>query len=298
MQLLRLKVVLAAIDDDESSINILRGAHELAAAANARLHVVHVAPSAAADTSVRSAHAERESAIGAIFQHAGLEATDVSLHLPTGDPAHVIRSLADWIRADVIVLGRHRQRADGRREIGSTALRVVTHSWAPCLILSHSMRLPLERVLAPIDLSDVSRGALVVALSWASALRGAAATIGDTPGETVGLTVLYVDTSRDTREGQTTPNEWLDGAVSRLRDDAGAWASVGVRSETRSDPNVPRAIADYASQHRPDLVVLGTRGVGLDDVGRLGSVSLDVARRIDVPLLLVPPAMWSTHAAA
>lgn len=298
MQLLRLKVVLAAIDDDESSISILRGAHELAGAASARLHVVHVAPSAAAtNTSAQSMRGERESTIRGILERAGLDVAQLSLHLSSGDPAHSIRSLADWIRADVIVLGKHRQRADGRPDIGSTALRVVTHSWAPCLILPRLLHLPLERVLAPVDLSDVSRGALVVALSWASALRGAAATVGSIPAEVVSLTALYVDSSSVAREGEPPPNEALENAVRHLRDDAGAWASVGITAGTKWDSDVPRAIAEYASEHQSDLIVLGTRGLGLDDVGRLGSVSLDVAKRIDTPLLLVPPAMWSTHAA-
>ena len=293
MQLLRLKTILAAIDLDDSSVMLRRGAQELAAAASAPLHVVHVGSSAAA-----AERGEREGEIRHFMDRAGLELTDVSLHLPVGDPAHVIRSLADWIRADVIVLGRHRHRTDGRRELGSTALRVVTHSWAPCLILSRPIRLPLERVLAPIDLSDVSRGALVVALSWASALRGAGSTIDSRLGDAVNLTALYVDSSGVARDGDVPQSESLEDAVSRLRRDAGAWASVGIDAETRRSKDVPRAIADYAAEHHSDLVVLGTRGVGLDDVGRLGSVSLDVAHHVDIPLLLVPPAMWSTHTAA
>jgi nucleotide-binding universal stress UspA family protein len=271
----------------------------LAAAASAPLHLVHVASSSVApESTTRSERLEREHAIGEIVQRAGLELRDVSLHLPVGDPAHIIRSLADWIRADVIVLGRHRDRADGRREMGSTALRVVTHSWAPCLILSRPIRLPLERVLAPVDMSDASRGALVVALSWASALRGAGATAGAAPADEVNLTALYVDNSGLTFDGEVPPNQSLDTAVRRLRDDAGAWATVTIRGATTSGADVASTIADYAMEHHSDLVVLGTRGVGLDDVGRLGSVSLDVARRVDLPLLLVPPAMWSTHTAA
>ena len=291
MQLLRLNTVLAAIDDDDASVMILRGAHELAAAASARLHVVHVASSIPSDATAHSRGGERERTIRSILERAGLDGNEPSLHLPTGDPPHVIRSLADWLRADVIVLGHHRSHKAGPHEIGSTALRVVTNSWAPCLLLSRPIRLPLERVLAPIDLSDASRGALVVALSWASALRGAGATVGAAPVDAVSLTALYVDGTG------AAQNQSLDDAVSRLRADAGDWASVAISGETRSGIEVPRTISEYATEHHCDLVVLGTRGVGLDDVGRLGSVSLDVGRRIDIPMLLVPPAMWSTHAA-
>jgi nucleotide-binding universal stress UspA family protein len=57
-------------------------------------------------------------------------------------------------------------------------------------------------------------------------------------------------------------------------------------------------IAGYATRTRADLVVLGTRGLGLDPTGRLGSVADEVARRISTPILLVPPAVWETYAKA
>ena len=45
--------------------------------------------------------------------------------------------------------------------------------WRPfaSLVLAEPLRLPLRRVLVPIDLSETARGALMVALTWASALR-------------------------------------------------------------------------------------------------------------------------------
>jgi nucleotide-binding universal stress UspA family protein len=73
---------------------------------------------------------------------------------------------------------------------------------------------------------------------------------------------------------------------------------VSVHGETLSNPSVSEGIASFVTRHRPDLVVLGTRGLGLDPVGRLGSVTASVAQSIDVPTLLVPPALWMAHASA
>ena len=295
MQLLHLKVILAAIDVDEASATILQAASELATTASARLHVVHVATSVgAADAARQLPRGERESTIRGLLENAGVSFDDLSVHLPIGDPASAIRSLADWVRADVIVLGRHRDRATAHREMGCTALRAVTSSWAPCLILSRPLRLPLERVLAPVDLSETSQGALGVALSWASALRGAGVDAGATGNDAVSLTALYIDHSTEL-DGAPRQSQALEDALARLRHDAGAWAGVGINGALVGALDVPLAIAEYATEHQSDLVVLGTRGLGLDDVGRLGGVSLEVARRLDAPLLLVPPAMWSTH---
>jgi nucleotide-binding universal stress UspA family protein len=44
------------------------------------------------------------------------------------------------------------------------------------------------------------------------------------------------------------------------------------------------------------LVVMGTRGLGLDPVGRLGSVTASAIQALAVPTLLVPPAVWKGFA--
>jgi nucleotide-binding universal stress UspA family protein len=282
MKLLHLNVVLAAVETDDSGKGVLQAAHELGDAAGAKVHIVHVAPS---DGAVR----ER---VESLLEHAGVPPNDVTVHVLTGDPGHVIRSLADRVRADVILLGKHRSRMGASEPFGSTALQVVTSSWAPCLILSNSMRLPLERVLAPVDLSDTSRGALVTALSWASALRGAEKGSASTPNEAATLTALLVDRSAPGGTSGSRQRQVLGEQLDSLRQDAGTWASVAIEGVVVSGSDVPSVIAEYSREHHADLVVLGTRGLGSDPVGRLGSISLGVGRQVDLPILLVPPAVW------
>jgi nucleotide-binding universal stress UspA family protein len=289
MKLLHLKVVLAAIDSDESSLETLRGARELASAAGAKLQVVHVIPPVSrTHQSAPSGAAERADAVRDLLERSD-PGSDVPLQVLAGEPTQVIRSLADRLRADVIVLGQHRGRRQDTRGLGSTALGVVTNSWAPCLVLSRPMQLPLEHVLVPVDLSTTSRGALVVALSWASALR-ANQKAGNGVSETVTLTALLVGGEKVEASLQA-----LDEELSQLRRDAGTWAGVAVLGAAVANSDIPQAIADYAREHRSDLVVLGTRGLGSGAVGRLGSVALGVLRRLDSAILLVPPAVWDSY---
>jgi nucleotide-binding universal stress UspA family protein len=198
----------------------------------------------------------------------------------------------------VIVLGRHRDRPAAHHAMGSTALGVVTNSWAPCLILGGPIRLPLERVLVPVDCSDTSRGALVVALSWASALRGTKKLAGSESGEPVTLRALFVESSGAPADDFSGRRQALDKELDQLRQDAGSWANVAIDHAVVANSDVSLAIADYARDRQAHLIVIGTRGLGLDAIGRLGSVSLGVARRVAIPLLLVPPAVWSTYASA
>lgn len=279
MRLLHLKVVLAAVAGDESSLNVLRGARELATAAGATLHLVHVG--------LRSGLPDT------LLVDAGLSDNDAQLHVVDGDAADAIRSVGDRIHADVIVLGRHRDYG----MVGSTALAVVSNFWAPCLILGQPLRLPLERVLVPVDLSETARGALVTALSWASALRGATQTGGPTSHDAaVNLTALYVERSMRDRHQSQSRTHTLEDELTHIRRDAGRWAHVVINSAVVANGDAALAIDDYAREQHADLVVLGTRGLGLDGEARLGSVSLGLLRRAAVPVLLVPPAVWLSYA--
>jgi nucleotide-binding universal stress UspA family protein len=196
--------------------------------------------------------------------------------------------------ADVIVVGPHRERERATRghALGGTARAVAMGAFAPCLIAGQQLGLPLERVLVPIDLSDTARGALLVGLSWASALRAGATSHRDTT-----LTALHVD-AVDEDAGNVSIGTSVDRELEILRQNAGDWAGVTVRGITLRSTDAAQAIADYAVAQRTDLVVLGSRGLGLDDEARLGSVSASVTTRLQTPILLVPPSVWRAHAAA
>jgi universal stress protein E len=287
MRFLVLKSVLVATDLEETDYPAILTAAQLASAAGASLHAcVVTAPGSDRDESVQ---ARARAGLSAALLRAGASADDVTIHVLSGDPARAIRSLSDRVRADVIVLGPHRPRASHARSLGGTALAVVTNAWSPCLIVPTPLRLPLSRVLVPVDLSDTARGALMVGLSWASALRSPTSKAGG-PVDAK-LTALHVQPL-----SSIAPSPFVEQELAFIRESGGAWSGVSVQGETLSNSNVSEGIASFVTSHRPDLVVLGTRGLGLDPVGRLGSVAASVAHSIDVPTLLVPPALWSAHA--
>jgi nucleotide-binding universal stress UspA family protein len=293
MRPLKLRTVLVATDLDPASDVALDSAHRLAKAAGAALHVVHVLTPPQGKATGESAREESADGLGAVLRRVGLADEDVKVHLIPGPAAEAIRSLADRMTADVVVVGPHRQRKPAERDqpLGGTARAIVERAFAPCLVAAQPLRLPLERVLVPIDLSDGARGALLVGLSWASALR--AGTAADRP---TALTLLHVDTAdADARNATTTS---VDRELEVLRRNAGDWAGVAMRALTENSADAAQTIIDYALGQEADLVVLGTRGLGLDDAARLGSVSASVTTRLRLPMLLVPPAVWRAHAVA
>jgi universal stress protein E len=293
MRLLTLRRVLVASGLDADSAGVTEAGVRLARAAGARLHVVHVLPAAAVALGAETSRAEALARARAALAGTGMKEHEAQIHLPTGRRSPAIRSVADEISADVIVVGPPKDRTwrQEDRATGNTAYAVASRAFAPCLVVDAPIRLPLERILVPVDLSDTARGALMTGLSWASGLR-----VRSAGAEGTSLTALHVQTARAATGGEQEDGEAIARELEIVREQAGDWAGVAVHGRTTRSDDVVSAIVRMASEVEPDLVVLGTRGVGLDQAERLGSVSVAVLERLHAPMLLVPPAVWRTHA--
>lgn len=291
MHLLNLRNILVATEPSDPPAPPVLAASRLAHAAGASLHAVFVSAAEDRAASARPRLTEARAGMMAMFDRAGAHVEETRMHVLEGDPASGIGSLAERLHADVIVLGPHRKAPTAGRALGGTALAIVTNAASPCLVISSSLRLPLQRVLVPVDLSDTARGALLVGLSWASALRGAAH--GQSLRDDVALTALHVQPSA---HETGAPPRAIESELERIRQAAHTWAGVSISGATTVNANVAEGIVDYVGTAAPDLIVMGTRGRGLDAVGRLGSVAASVMKGVDIPVLLVPPAVWMEHA--
>lgn len=270
MRLLILRSILVATDLSETSRPALRTAVRLAPLAGASLHVLHVAESPQADNETRLVEHFRKAAPDA--------ADPTSVRVTFGPPASAIVEHAIECGADAIILGAHRRQTPGGPP-GSTARRVVRTASCSCLVAARELRLPLEHVLAPIDVSDIAGGALSLALSWASALR--------VPGQKADLVVLHVTAGSDSAAARESVHE----QVSRGRQRAPDAAQVEIRERIVQDQDPARGILREAATSAADLLVMGTRTTD-DESQELGSVSAAVVRETPCPLLLVPPAVW------
>lgn len=273
MRLLTLKSILVATSLDETSLPALRTAARLAPLAGARLHLLYVAeaPDPEAPTRLRE-----------FFRRAvpGAPEPD-TVRVVDGSPGDAIVRYAGMADTDVAILGPHRGAGAGR-EMGSTAARVVRTAPCPCLVAATELRLPLERIVAPIDLSEAAGGALSVALSWASALRP--------PGEKAHLTALHLAPP----PASPTLAREVHGEVRRARARAGGASQVEIHERIGHESDPVEGILHAAVTERADLLVLGVRGAGGSASG-LGSVSAAVARATPCPLLMVPPVIWEAQ---
>lgn len=291
-----LRTILVATDLRERSAEVLRAAGKLAEMASARLHVLHAFDLPAISYCPQDQHSD-VSFQGRIEEAQRELKQQIAEYVPAGVAvtsdvviyvAHkAVLEHAAAVSADLIVLGTHRARPVGDAFLGSTADRVVRTSDVPCLVVRGSLRVPLQKVLVPTDMSPAGEGALDVALRWTDALCG--------DGKRSDLTVLHVvERSMDSRDEfertvvRPEIRRIIDGARSRAGD-----SDVQVREEVRWASTPVDEIGDFIRSEDVDLVVIATHGHGAVKRALVGGVATGVARVASCSVLMVPPKMWS-----
>ena len=289
MRLLTIGTILVATDLTDTSAGAVATGVRLAEAVGATLHVAHVATEEDERSVTPDRRAEYEREIEAALAPA-TSTTQPHAHLLFGEPPDALASVADELHADVVVLGRR----DGRRKpapdrpVGSMAYACVTRTFVPVLVIAEALSIPLRKTLVAVDASDAARGSLLMALSWASALRDKSATDAS-------LTVYHVDTGADASAEKTRLRRSALHDADVLERNAPGWAQVAVERITVKHADPAAAISRYAVDSGAELVVLGTRSSADHGQSVWGSVSASITRQLSSPILLVPPAVWRDH---
>jgi nucleotide-binding universal stress UspA family protein len=288
MTALTIRSILVATDLTPASSELVRNAARLAMDRGAELHVIHVF-----DDSTRYNPEDRDllamqkrthelrqrlsallaDAIPAGFQVAGSKVAH-------GGAAVEILRRAGEVGAELIVLGKHRERSFGDRFLGATVERILAVSSVPCLILGGEINLPPRSIVLPADLSAPSLRALRVARAWQDAFQGSELSVVRVVapgGDDSGRGFSQVDETRRLHE-----------ALRQLEHEA----PTGTRSAhvvVSSDP--AEAILQFSDRAEADLLVVGTHGDGTMIRLLLGSLSSVLHRRAERPILLVPPSI-------
>jgi len=218
-------------------------------------------------------------------------AVTFSVAMRAGNPSHAITTAAREHAAELTVIATHGHTGFERALLGSTAERVVRH--APCPVLTVPIRattkrmgrpapFKLEKILVPIDFSNISK----TALPWATRL---AAEFG---AELV-LVHIVEKFPIDYLLGPGLMNETtvplmkqaeaaLEHMAAELSKSAEMKASAVVRDGTPHE-----VICQTAKMLGADLIILTTHGyTGLKHVW-LGSTAERVVRHSSCPVLAV-----------
>jgi nucleotide-binding universal stress UspA family protein len=268
--------ILVAVDVPEGMEELLGAASELAAQSGARIHIVHAFDTeGAGGDPLQEEQRDREMLRLAVAEAFPGDVVPTEIHTFRGKPAEIILREAERIQADAIILGPHRSRGRGDRILGGTAESILRHATMPCLVLNAPLGFPLRRIMVPTDFSVPARRAFRAALAWGDAIQ-----------ERTTVALVHVAGAATLVSDDKDLESDLSMEAGNLSE--GAIAPTETRL-LRAPDDPAGALIDFAVQDGAGMIAIGTSGAGALTRVFLGSMSSEVLRRANLPLLLVPP---------
>jgi nucleotide-binding universal stress UspA family protein len=205
----------------------------------------------------------------------------VETRVKTGIAAHVlIEEAKDDVRMAVIATRGHGGIL--RALLGSVAMKFVQESPVPVLVVPHDAELrPYDKVLLPVDLSELTTGVLADALELLRALGASAEFFhAHVPVNSGTAGLLPVPTESLELDGQVEERVKEFAAHATLAGVTSTWAIAHGHSASR-------AIVERAAQIDAGLIMMPGHGRrGLERL-ILGSVAEKVVKKSDRPVLVL-----------
>ena len=280
--------ILVATDLSSGAMEALHSAIAVARSTGAELHVMHAheTPFPRSErgrdlvTVQREVREKRADLATLLTNEVPSDVTVASSRVLEGAPATAILQEARAVKANLIVLGSHRNRGIADRFIGSTAERVLREATVPCLLANGPVSFPLRRMVVASDLSGAARRALDATLVWAREIAA-------DPGAIVGVAhVFSAESHVDLPWAEHDVELNLRKSVANAVREAGSQVQTEVSILRGSDP--VSELLDYARNVDAQLIVMGTNSESVLVRAVVGSVSSGMIRRSEIPVLLVP----------
>lgn len=280
--------ILAATDFSTRSNRALRQAGLLAQAGNVRLHLVHVVDDDHPEqlVTIEKLEAERILAeqIGAMPELVGVQCNPIVI---AGSAFDGILRAAVHVKANLVVLGAHRRQLLRDIFTGTTIERVVRLGSVPVLMVNNEAQRRYEKIVAAVDMSEMSANSLRAAISTELIGEGGATLLHAFMPPAKGKMSLG-------NASQASIDEYVESERDHVMGELAAFLAQNDlakrRWSLRVDEGFPmEVISRGIEETRADLLVLGTHGRSGIVKALIGSVTETALRSLDVDILAVPP---------
>lgn len=292
--------ILVPLDGSNLAEAALPAAVSLAKKYKAPVTLLHVIEQDAPAEVHRDRHlteaGEAEEYLGGIAKRFFSKSIKVNLHVHTSPVADVARSIVDHssdeIQPDLIILCSHGNSGLHDFIFGNIAQQVVADSGTAVLLIKPSDSVApfqLKHILVPLDNESIHDKALPTAESLAKAFGAELNLLCVIPT----LTTLAGEQAAVSNMLPTASTVYLDIAEEIAQEhfqkhlDEFKKSHIPATAEiARGDP--ASVIAKTAEKMESDLILFGTHGKSGLEAFWSRSVAANVARRTNIPLLLVP----------
>lgn len=294
------KHILVPLDGSKLAESVLPAAASLSKNLNSPVTLLHVIEQDAPDEVHRDRHltnaAEAEAYLSKIAKRAFPPRTKVDWHVHTAAVADVAHSIVDHsvdeFQPDLIILCAHGNSGMHDLFFGNIAQQVAAASDTPVLLIKPAKpasSFNIKHILVPLDNESIHDKALPAAIDLAQSYGAQLDLICVIPT----LSTLSGEQAASGNLMPTTTTAYLDIAEEIAQEhfqehlDEFNKASLLATAEiARGDPAL--VIAKTAERTGANIIIFGTHGhVGLDAFWNR-SVTADVARKTQIPILLVP----------
>ncbi len=195
-----------------------------------------------------------------------------------GPPRETIRALAYRDKCDLIMMAPYAYGAIVRWMLGSVAEEVAHIAPCPVLLVRGNAQAKLRHIAVPVDGSQLSYSVLDRLAAFA------------TPDTRV--TVLHCS---GVPHHEAHFNQATESYLGRLRADLELQVRDRVNTDLKIlDSHAPEGLLDWLRNFDCDLVAMSTHGDGGFQQRHLGSVTDQLARQANCPVLVFPPGSGMT----
>ncbi|MET4702519.1 universal stress protein E [Constrictibacter sp. MBR-5] len=282
-----IKRLLAATDFSGRSERAVARAARLCREHGAELRLLHIVdddqPLEMVEQETRQGEALLRSQASALREAAGVEPLAL---IRAGDPFDEIVRSAVATEANLIALGAHRRQILRDIFVGTTVERVMRTGHHPVLMVNNVPVGPYRRIMATTDLSDASAHALRTAEELGF-LDGADVLLLHAFEPMAKSMLIYANVARD-KVKEHVAHEMAEAR----RNVTSFLANLGLgtpamRIALEEGPPF-LSIKKRVDKEKPDLLIIGTRGLTGAARFLLGSVAEAVLRDIECDVLAVP----------
>ena len=282
----QVKEILVAIDKSAMTKEVLARAILIAKKKDAQLMIIYVIETSLFPLTFLNPVDEDELKKNIIWQIDELnKEASISYHLfiEHGTPSQVIAHKVKKIKSDLLIVGSHGKEDIDNKHFGSTTLKLIQDTHIPVLVVKNEAKDIYQNILAPTNLSNYSKESILFANELFAEASKKYLYAFENISELEAMTYRIDD--KEWKNAQKSLKEDAKIELEKFVKDVGGgeMALIDFSAAINED------LLEYIKKDKPDLLVLGSKGVGNLNSFIFGGTASFLVKKSPIDVLVYVP---------